>query len=350
MIQPLITVVIPVFRTEQYLRKCMDSVIKQTYRNLEIILVDDDSPDNCPQLCDEYAREDDRVKVIHKSNGGVASAKNAGIDGASGDYIGFVDSDDWIEPDMYECLLELGQKCEAEIVMCGYIQEDGIKRASHPIKTGVLNQKETVSSILMPNRFDGFTNNKLFSCRLLQDVDANGQMLKMRDDIFCEDLLYLCQLVKKTEKVAYTTKQCYHYLIRTDSETGSISKRRMTELAAKAEVIDILESIDTIIPKALYANSAGSLLCSFYQSKVKDKKILRAYRREARKYYREFKLAGFPMRHQLRLLGVILCPWIFCRVWNLLKAIRKALHRWVGGGMLSHHKKEPLAAAEIQNE
>ena len=103
---PLISVIVPVYKVEQYLDRCLQSIVNQTYKNLEIILVDDGSPDNCPQICDEWAKRDKRIKVIHTQNRGVSTARNIGIDVANGQYIGFVDSDDWIEEDMYEFLLK----------------------------------------------------------------------------------------------------------------------------------------------------------------------------------------------------------------------------------------------------
>ena len=109
-----ISVIVPVYEVEPYLRKCLDSVVNQTYQNLEIILVDDGSPDKCPAICDEYAARDERIQVIHKENGGVASARNAGLERVTGDYIGWVDSDDWIETDMFEYLLENAEKFGAE--------------------------------------------------------------------------------------------------------------------------------------------------------------------------------------------------------------------------------------------
>lgn len=102
--QPLISVIVPIYKVELYLRKCINSILAQTYQNLEVILVDDGSPDQCGIICDEYAKSDSRVRVIHQENSGVASARNAGLQAAQGDYIGFVDSDDWIAPDMYDCL------------------------------------------------------------------------------------------------------------------------------------------------------------------------------------------------------------------------------------------------------
>ena len=107
MSEPKISVIVPVYKVEPYLRKCLDSIVGQTYQNLEIILVDDGSPDGCGAICDEYAAQDKRVRVIHKANGGVSSARNAGLTAATGEWIGWVDSDDWIEPDMYERMLEL---------------------------------------------------------------------------------------------------------------------------------------------------------------------------------------------------------------------------------------------------
>lgn len=101
---PKISVIVPIYGVEKYLKQCVDSIIAQTYKNLEIILVDDGSPDKCPEICDEYAAQDKRVRVIHKKNGGLGSAYNAGIDAASGKYIGFVESDDYIAPNMYEKL------------------------------------------------------------------------------------------------------------------------------------------------------------------------------------------------------------------------------------------------------
>ena len=122
--EDLISVIIPVYKVEQYLDRCVQSVLNQTYHNLEIILVDDGSPDRCPQMCDEYARHDSRVRVIHKENGGQSSARNTGLEVASGNYIGFVDSDDYIADDMYQVLLTCINIYDADIAMCDYARND----------------------------------------------------------------------------------------------------------------------------------------------------------------------------------------------------------------------------------
>ena len=116
---PLISVIVPVYKAEAYLEKSVKSIINQTYKNLEIILVDDGSPDRCGEMCDEFAKKDSRIRVIHKANGGQSSARNAALDIMAGDYVGFVDSDDWIEPNMYEHLYNLILKNNAQISVCG---------------------------------------------------------------------------------------------------------------------------------------------------------------------------------------------------------------------------------------
>lgn len=118
--EELISVIVPVYNVEKYIDKCINSIINQTYKNLEIILVDDGSPDNCGNICDEYSKKDNRIIVIHKENGGVSSARNIGIKNAKGKWITFVDSDDWIENDYVEKLSKIGIQNKAEVVLCGY--------------------------------------------------------------------------------------------------------------------------------------------------------------------------------------------------------------------------------------
>ena len=116
--QTLISVIVPVYKVEAYIRQCVDSILNQTYKNLEIILVDDGSPDGCPAICDAYALQDDRVKVIHKANSGPGAARNAAMDIASGSYIAFVDGDDWLEPTAYEEMVGFSQEKDLDIVYC----------------------------------------------------------------------------------------------------------------------------------------------------------------------------------------------------------------------------------------
>ena len=118
----LISVIVPIYNVEKYLQKCVDSIINQTYKNLEIILVDDGSPDNCPKMCDDYAEKDSRIKVVHKENGGLSDARNVGMEVATGEYVSFIDSDDYISLDFYETLLETIVDNDSDVVECGVVK------------------------------------------------------------------------------------------------------------------------------------------------------------------------------------------------------------------------------------
>ena len=119
MSQPLISVIVPIYGIERYVGHCIQSLMQQTYQNLEIILVDDGSPDHCPQFCDLYASKDKRIKVIHKENGGLVTARKAGVQVANGEYIGFVDGDDWVGVGFYQSMLNTIMACDADIAVAG---------------------------------------------------------------------------------------------------------------------------------------------------------------------------------------------------------------------------------------
>lgn len=144
----MISVIVPVYNVEPYLRKCLDSVIDQTYRDIEILVIDDGSTDGCGRICDEYAERDERVKVFHTENRGLSCARNLGLDEAQGEWIGFVDSDDWIEPDMYECLLSRALETGADVVECGYYNEHKNEIITNKRKDLLLSGQEAVSALL----------------------------------------------------------------------------------------------------------------------------------------------------------------------------------------------------------
>ena len=116
---PELSIIVPVYKVEKYLPKCIDSILAQTFTDFELILIDDGSPDRCGEICDEYAIKDERIVVIHQVNRGVSAARNAGLDAAKGEYIGFVDSDDWIKPEMYEIMVRTAIDKKADVVICG---------------------------------------------------------------------------------------------------------------------------------------------------------------------------------------------------------------------------------------
>jgi len=170
----MISVIVPIYKVEKYLPKCIDSLLNQTYRDLEIILVDDGSPDGCGEICDVYAARDNRIKVIHQANAGVSAARNAGLRVAGGEYIGFVDADDFCDIDMYAVMLEQMQDGNYDIVVCGYdyVDEQGIVTRPYRV-SGVefVSERELLSKYFdMPPSIRLGVANKIFRRSLLQDL------------------------------------------------------------------------------------------------------------------------------------------------------------------------------------
>jgi len=219
---PKISVIIPVYNTEKYLKKCLDSVIHQTMRDLEIICVDDGSTDSCPAILDTYAKKDCRVRVIHKENGGLVSARKTGIAVASGRYIGYVDSDDWIEPDMYEKLFQIIEKEQVELVTCGYYLEgrytsihlDNVEGRRYDKKEMQYLRNNTI--YCMECRETGIRGAlwcKLFSAELLKKIQK-----MIPDEIsIAEDKVCLLRYMLECRSVYVWKEALYHWVIRNTS-------------------------------------------------------------------------------------------------------------------------------------
>lgn len=212
-----ISVIIPVFRTEKYLDKCLSSVISQTYTELEIILVDDGSDDSSPQICEKYAERDSRIKVIHKKNGGLSSARNKGLDEATGDFVAFVDSDDYIENDMYSYLM--GERGDCDIVCCSYFSVRGgeNKKAASYDEKKVLTPKAALHELIKDEKLKNYVWNKVFARSLFDG-------LRFPEGMNFEDIPVTCQLFTRADSVCVLPEAKYNYLIRSDgiSKTESV--------------------------------------------------------------------------------------------------------------------------------
>ena len=210
---PLISVIIPVYKVEKYLEKCVDSVINQTYDNLEIILVDDGSPDNCPKMCDEYAKKDKRIKVIHKENGGVGSARNKGIEKSTGEYITFVDSDDWLEKNFIQEMLFIINKYKVDYVTCGYyrVYENKKEIINGNLEEIVIDSKEYVNKLLNVQNGYGFVHMKLIKKTKISNLRFEEKL------VVGEDALFNIQLCKNIEKIVIYNKPLYNYYFNTNS-------------------------------------------------------------------------------------------------------------------------------------
>lgn len=176
---PLVSVIVPAYKTEPFLEKCIASIIAQTYESLEIILVDDGSPDRCGQICDQMAERDHRIRVIHQDNQGLSAARNRGIDECRGEYILFVDSDDWIEPETVECLLKASIDAGADVSCCGVVWETGKDSVASPL-TSVKKtyEGETIITAALKEEFAPFAWNKLWKADLFGKKEFGGKELQ----------------------------------------------------------------------------------------------------------------------------------------------------------------------------
>ncbi len=203
--QEKISVIVPVYNVEPYLKKCLDSLCNQTYHNLEIILVDDGSFDNSKNICEEYKRMDDRVLVIHQKHGGVSAARNAGLKLATGFYIGFVDSDDWIETEMFECMLNAIKSNEADVSVCGRWEEKENETICKGWQTRqIMMPEEAVAALLDDEDMKGYLWDKLYRRSLFDGISF--PMERTFEDTSVQDML-LC----RAERIVCVPDILYHY-------------------------------------------------------------------------------------------------------------------------------------------
>lgn len=233
----LISIVVPVYKVEPYLDKCVSSIVNQTYKNLEIILVDDGSPDNCPAMCDAWAEKDNRIRVIHKPNGGLSDARNAGMSVATGELMAFVDSDDWIAPDMYEKLYHHLTEDGSDIAACGVqmVWENNTppRLLTRP-GSRTLNRDEAMQAIIEESWLKQPVYYKLYKSKLVRDICF--PVGKYHEDVF-----WSYQAVGKTSKVSVSDYVGYYYLQRGGSIMGEgYSIKRLDAIEAKVRRCDYM--------------------------------------------------------------------------------------------------------------
>lgn len=243
---PKISIVVPVYNVESYLKRCLDSIQNQTFQAWECILIDDGSKDNSGKICDDYSIRDKRFRVIHQNNKGVSSARNAGLENAKGKYIGFVDSDDWIEPNMYEYLYNDAIETQADVCICGFIGQN-YKRVKKMYRT-----KKALILLFTPNRIGGFSFLRLIAAEKIKQVRFDENVPYMEDKKFFYDVFKLCSTVY------WDNEPLYHYEKREDSVTG---KKGLTNAARIG--IGILEDIKNNENNKCIKNEIKTSLDSF---------------------------------------------------------------------------------------
>ncbi|HHU48190.1 MAG TPA: glycosyltransferase, partial [Clostridiales bacterium] len=223
MFNPLVSIIIPVYNVEPYLEHCLESIINQTYKNLQIIIVNDGSTDNSPAICDKFAEKDNRIVVIHKKNGGVSSARNVGLGISQGSYILFVDSDDWIETDMVEHLINISIETNVDVVLFGIYNEDYIQMKTYTIhfNSDLLVDKDHLLKLL-PGWVKDEKINTIYGKLYLADIIKSNNIRFDESLNIAEDALFNYEVFLHVESV-YLLRACfYHYMI-IDAE--SLSKR-----------------------------------------------------------------------------------------------------------------------------
>lgn len=229
----LVSIIVPIYNVQQYIHRCLDSIINQTYKNIEIILVDDGSPDRCGEICDEISLKDSRIKVIHKINGGLSDARNVGLDNATGDYICFIDSDDYIEYDYIESMLNKAIKYSADLVVSNfkYVYEDGsYKDYIFNYDDALIDSKKAMDILVSNQEYLPLVVawSKLYSKNLFDDI-------RFKKGIIHEDEEIAHKILDKSANILLTNKVLYNYVQR----SGSI----MSEASVLKSIIicDILE-------------------------------------------------------------------------------------------------------------
>ena len=321
----LISIIIPIYNVEQYLKECVDSVLNQTYSNLEIILVDDGSPDRCPEMCDEYARNDLRVQVIHKENGGLSAARNAGLDVAKGEYISFVDSDDYISEDMIQALYDRAVQTQADLTFCS------IERVDE--KGHYISLEKVESAIYDRNNFweNKYYNqpsastvawNKLYKKHIFDELRyAVGRIHE--DDIILLNIINKCNIIATVQRGKYMYRQRDDSIIHTKYTLANFQV--IEERFDRIEYFLKNNSIETA-KRALY-HAFGVITIGYAELDFAQRSIKEEYKTQVNRFKVELKKVGrnnfsflenmffsirlaLPANTQIRKI-------IFClRIWN----------------------------------
>lgn len=287
-----ISVIVPVYNVEEYLARCVDSVLAQTYENLEVILVDDGATDTSGAICDAYATKDSRVKVIHKENGGLSSARNTGLEAATGDCIAFADSDDWIEPDAYAHLLGLMEKHQVKLVCGGRYDVSG-KTGQRtvglcPRREEVISGEELAGRIFLWDGCDSSACDKLYHRSLLENF-------RYPEGKVCEDVPVTYKIVLQADRVAMSDKPFYNYYHRPGSISMAFSITEKTfHFSQHTEVIYpyIRDNHPAIAAQARYlrVRSLSHILLLLEQSQAEVRQQFAQEFRHARKELKKHTL------------------------------------------------------------
>lgn len=279
---PKISIIVPVYKAEPYLHRCVDSILAQTFTEWELILVDDGSPDQSGKICDEYAKKDQRVKVIHKVNGGVSSARQKGLDEARGEYTIHADPDDWAEPNMLEELYNEASKKEADMVMCDFICEykSGGVICKQEIKSS---HADDILKKMFAQQLHGSCWNKLIRRECYDKYNIRFP----KNIIRWEDLYVVCSLLMHPIRVAYLPKAFYHYdlIINNNSIVRKVTKQG---LDSQIQFIEHFKQIGCSLD-LLYPSMRATKELAFYSNILEKEQIISLFSEINDRYINEPK-------------------------------------------------------------
>jgi len=264
--EPLISVIVPIYNVEKYLNRCIDSIINQTYRNLEIILVDDGSPDNCPKICDEYAKKDSRIIVIHKKNTGVSETRNFGLKYANGDYITFVDSDDWIDSDMYSYMMNYALTSNCDIIKCGYRKcfsnGDKIDIETPFYDNSIIEDINEILYLYTDKKIHAEIVTMLIKKEFIKNKIYFDKKIKLG-----EDLIFAIELFCGSNRILFLNKSFYNYF----TNLNSVTQKKEYKMRNIEDLLDLYDKIISIlkgyinINKYLYFSFANLCFDKIYE-------------------------------------------------------------------------------------
>ena len=324
---PLVSVIVPVYKVEPYLRRCLDSVVGQTYQNLEIILVDDGSPDKCPEICDEYAAKDSRIIVIHKENGGLSDARNAGLDIAKGEYISFIDSDDWVADTYIEALWKALEFHHADLAVGNYVQTtQNYKLCISDFSVEnceVLTPVQAVKKLWTPDLIAFVTAwGKLAKASLYQDI-------RFPKGLIHEDEYTTYKVLYRSSSTVFVDLPLYCYLQRKDSIIGRIVPGSVRALHAKVErYFFFKEHHENELAKICFDGLCWQLLSAYVQGQngalpqgfSDTDEIVRLFRACQKDHWE----SRAPLSQRLRLRALAVCPSLYPPYLKARNAIKQA--------------------------
>lgn len=235
----MISIIVPIYNVQQYLSKCIESIFAQSFRDIEIILVDDGSTDECPQMCDEFAKQDCRIRVIHKKNGGLSDARNAGMKVAQGEWIYFLDSDDWMHPEALQTLYDFAKENNCDVVQGGlyYAYEDHLlyrQPSRKELKQCVLDNEDAMHQLVVNDRVKNFAWGKLYKTELIRGVEF--PVGKYFEDSFWQHLI-----MHRVKKYGIVDDPLYYYRQRENGISGNFSERNLDLLKGYEERISFIK-------------------------------------------------------------------------------------------------------------